>query len=273
MFADLHIHTDYSDGIHSPESIIKKSLKANFTKIAITDHDIFLGNIEASKIVKERDYDLEIIQGVEFSSFMTGKEIHIIGLFVDFNNLHISKLVDDMQNKRKNTVKIIINHLNKQKIKISYDEVLSLAKGSIGRPHIAHVLINNGYASSVNDAFDRFISSEILGKIREPRLGIKEAIEVIKSAGGISIYAHPNINTKTFFNDLRELKTMGLNGIEVSSPRYGLSRQKELLEISKKLKLINSGGSDFHGFHKGIEIDSNNGINQKEYEKLLRSLN
>ena len=119
-------------------------------------------------------------------------------------------------------------------IKISYDEVLSLAKGSIGRPHIAHVLINNGYASSVNDAFDRFISSEILGKIREPRLGIKEAIEVIKSAGGISIYAHPNINTKTFFNDLRELKTMGLNGIEVSSPRYGLSRQKELLEIFKQ---------------------------------------
>ena len=176
MFADLHIHTDYSDGIHSPESIIKKSLKANFTKIAITDHDIFLGNIEASKIVKERDYDLEIIPGVEFSSFMKGKEIHIIGLFIDFNNLHISRLVDDLQTKRKDTVKTIINHLNKQKIKISYDEVLSLAKGSIGRPHIAHVLINHGYASSVNEAFDRFISSEILGKIREPRLGIKQAI-------------------------------------------------------------------------------------------------
>ena len=80
MFADLHIHTDYSDGIHTPESIIKKSLEANFTKIAITDHDIFLGNIEASKIVKERDYNLEIIPGVEFSSFMKGKEIHIIAV-------------------------------------------------------------------------------------------------------------------------------------------------------------------------------------------------
>ena len=76
-----------------------------------------------------------------------------------------------------------------------------------------------------------------------------------------------------FFLPLKNLDIVGLNGIEVSSPRYGLSRQKELLEISKKLKLINSGGSDFHGFHKGIEIDSNNGINQKEYEKLLRALN
>ena len=91
--------------------------------------------------------------------------------------------------------------------------------------------------------------------------------------GSLNNNPHITANTKTFFNELRELKTMGLNGIEVSSPRYGLSRQKELLEISKKLKLINSGGSDFHGFHKGIEIDSNNGINQKEYEKLLRALN
>lgn len=272
MFADLHIHTDYSDGIYSPESIIKKSLKAKLTKISITDHDIFLGNLEAREIAKKKKYKLEIIPGVEFSAFTQNKEIHIIGLFIDFENYKILNLVNDLQIRRKKTVKNIINHLNKKAVNISYEEVLSLAKGSIGRPHIAHELINKGYALSVNDAFDRYISNNILGDVREPSLEINNAIKVIKDAGGISVYAHPNLTDKNFFNDLIEMKEIGLDGIEVSSPRYKLSRQKELMEICNKLNLIKSGGSDFHGFHKGIDIDPKNGINEIEFKNLIRSI-
>ena len=98
------------------------------------------------------------------------------------------------------------------------------------------------------------------------------AIKVIKDAGGISVYAHPNLTDKNFFNDLIEMKEIGLDGIEVSSPRYGLSRQKELMEICNKLNLIKSGGSDFHGFHKGIDIEPKNGINEIEFKNLIRSI-
>ena len=269
MFADLHIHTNFSDGICSPNEIINQAIIAGLEKISITDHDIFLGNIEAKNIVAKNKLDIEIISGVEFSCFNNGTEFHIIGLFIDFNNLLINSIIDNMQNKRVESIKTIIDHLKSKNIHLKYNDILSHAKGSIGRPHIGIELVNKGHAKRINQAFNKYLSNNLLEGIREPRLPSEKAINAINNAGGVSILAHPDLSNKRIFDDIKDMKKMGLQGIEVSSPRYGLFRQKEIIELSKIFQLVKSGGSDFHGFHKGIDISKSNGVTKEEYYKIL----
>jgi len=268
MYADLHIHTDFSDGIFSPNEILLKSQKANLKKISITDHDNLLGSIEANELLKTNDIDLEIISGIEFSCSENSEEFHIIGLFIDYNNQEINHLISVMQKKRMDSVLKIIEFLETQDINLSFEDIRSNAKGSIGRPHIAIDLINKGFAKNVNDAFEKFLSNKILGETREPRMSLIEAIDIINDSKGLAIWAHPNLTKKNFHYNLSSLKDIGLVGVEVSSPRYGLNREKVLLDACKYLDLLVSGGSDYHGIHQGIEISKKNGITQKEFESL-----
>ena len=270
MYADLHIHTDFSDGIYSPQEILLRAEKSKLKKIAITDHDNFSGSIEASKILKNSNLSVELIPGVEFSCSNGVEEYHIVGLFINFENKEITNLISMMQIKRLDAIKKIIKFLDSQNINLSLDNVISNAKGSIGRPHIALELIKRGYVKSVNEAFEKFLSNKHIKNIKEPRMSVLEAIETIKKSNGISIWAHPNIKDKKFIETITLFKELGLSGAEVHSPRYGLNRQKELMEICETLNLVISGGSDFHGMHEGIEISSSNAISKNEFESLLK---
>ena len=155
-------------------------------------------------------------------------------------------------------------------MEIDLNKVTSRAQGSIGRPHIALELVEKGFARNVNDAFDKYLSNNILGKIKEPRMSTLEAIEVIRQSNGLPIWAHPKLSSDLSSN-IKKLKNQGLIGVEIQSPRYGLNRQSELINICKKYKLLYSGGSDFHGVHEGIEISRNNAINEEEYNTLLEA--
>ncbi len=270
MYADLHIHTNYSDGIYSPKEILSRAHNANLKKIAITDHDNFSGSIEASKILKKSDFSLELIPGVEFSCSDGIEEYHIIGLFIDFENHEIKNLISKMQIKRYESIKKILSFLELKDINLSFDNVISYSKGSIGRPHIALELLNKGYVKSVNEAFEKFLSNNHIKNIKEPRMGVLEAIEAIKKSNGISVWAHPNINSSDFYEKINSFKEFGISGVEVHSPRYGLNRQKELLKICNELNLVTSGGSDFHGMHEGIEISQSNAISKSEFDSILK---
>ncbi len=273
MYADLHIHSDFSDGIYSPEQILNKAVNAGLKKIAITDHDNFSGSIQASKILNNSNIPIELIPGVEFSCSEGNEEYHIIGLFIEFDNLKIRNLISKMQIKRLDAVRKVISFLELRKIKISFDDVISKSKGSIGRPHIALELIKKGFVENVNEAFEKFLSNKHLKHIKEPRMSVNEAIEAIRESKGLSIWAHPNIIDKNFLSTINSFKTMGLSGVEVHSPRYGLNRQRELLETCGNLNLVVSGGSDFHGMHEGVEISKSNAITKIEYEAILKIKN
>ena len=268
MYADLHIHTDFSDGIYSPKEILLKTEKSRLKKIAITDHDNFSGSIQASNIIKESNFSFELIPGVEFSCSNGAEEYHIVGLFIDFENYEINNLISMMQLKRLDAIKKIVKFLDSQNIKLSLEDVIANSKGSIGRPHIALELIKKGYVRSVNEAFEKFLSNNHIKKIKEPRMTVLEAIEAIKKSNGVSILAHPNIKGKNLKKTINSFKELGLSGVEVHSPRYGLNRQKELLQICDNLNLVISGGSDFHGMHQGIEISKSNAISKFEFESI-----
>ena len=273
MYADLHIHSCFSDGILSPKQILDEVIKTSLKSIAITDHDNIKGSMEAKKISQRNSYDLEIIPGIEFSSLENGQDFHIIGLFIDFDSTYLNETIDEMQKKRIDSIKKIIIFLNRENINISFKDILGLAKGSIGRPHVALDLINKKYADSVNEAFDKYLSNKLLINIREPRMNVSQAIITIKKCGGIPIWAHPNIKDINFEKNLREFIEMGLAGIEVSSPRYGLNRQEIIIKLCSKYNLLLSGGSDFHGFHKGIDISSDYGIKHKEFIDIKKYAN
>tara|TARA_B100000427_G_scaffold275477_1_gene244018 strand:- start:1815 stop:2642 length:828 start_codon:yes stop_codon:yes gene_type:complete len=268
MYADLHIHTDFSDGIYSPKEILLKTEKSRLKKIAITDHDNFSGSIQASNIIKESNFSFELIPGVEFSCSNGVEEYHIVGLFIDFENYEINNLISMMQLKRLDAIKKIVKFLDSQNIKLSLEDVIANSKGSIGRPHIALELIKKGYVRSVNEAFEKFLSNNHIKNIKEPRMTVLEAIEAIKKSNGVSILAHPNIKGKNLKKTINSFKELGLSGVEVHSPRYGLNRQKELLQICDNLNLVISGGSDFHGMHQGIEISKSNAISKFEFESI-----
>jgi len=270
MYADLHIHSDFSDGIYSPEEILNRAVNAGLKKISITDHDNFSGSIQASKVLNNSNSPIELIPGVEFSCSEGREEYHIIGLFIEFDNLEIKELISKMQLKRLDAIRKIISFLQSKDIKISFDDIISKSKGSIGRPHIALELIRRGFVENVNEAFEKFLSNKLLKHIKEPRMSVSEAIKTIKQSQGLSIWAHPNIVEKDFLSTINSFKTMGLSGVEVHSPRYGLNRQKELLETCDNLNLVVSGGSDFHGMHEGVEISKSNAITKIEFETILK---
>ena len=118
MFADLHIHTTYSDGIYSPKEIINKAINAKLHKIAITDHDNYFGSLEAQKILDNIDSNLELIPGVEFSCHDSGSEFHIIGLFIDFDNSNLSGLISKMQDERMKSIKKLLLIYNLKTLKL-----------------------------------------------------------------------------------------------------------------------------------------------------------
>ena len=273
MYADLHIHSCFSDGILSPKEILDEVISTSLESIAITDHDNIQGSIEAQKINRRNGYDLEIIPGIEFSCLENRQDFHIIGLFIDYDSPYLNETIDVMQKKRIDSIKKIVKFLNQKNINISFEDILSLAKGSVGRPHVALDLINKRYANNVNEAFDKYLSNKILFNIREPRMNVSKAIITIKNSGGIPIWAHPNIKDINFEKNLQEFIVMGLAGIEVASPRYGLNRQEIIMNVCSKYNLLLSGGSDFHGFHKGIDISSDYGIKHKEFIDIKKYLN
>ena len=273
MYADLHIHSCFSDGILSPKEILDEVISTSLESIAITDHDNIQGSIEAQKINRRNGYDLEIIPGIEFSCLENRQDFHIIGLFIDYDSPYLNETIDVMQKKRIDSIKKIVKFLNQKNINISFEDILSLANGSVGRPHVALDLINKRYANNVNEAFDKYLSNKILFNIREPRMNVSKAIITIKKSGGIPIWAHPNIKDINFEKNLQEFIVMGLAGIEVASPRYGLNRQEIIMNVCSKYNLLLSGGSDFHGFHKGIDISSDYGIKHKEFIDIKKYLN
>lgn len=247
---DLHTHTTASDGIYSPSDLIKMAIKRDLTVMAITDHDSVDGLEEGMDFSKDKDF--ELIPGIELSIEYTGGSFHLIGLYIDFHNRELIEITEKLKRLRGERVIMIIEDLNRYGIDISIDEISSLASGnSVGRPHIARVLVEKGYASDVNAIFQSFMVKGKPGYVKKEKILIDEAIHIIKQAGGISIIAHPiTLNFKAFDNfekQIQELIVHGLDGIEVYSSMHKHEEILEFNRIANKYNLIISGGSDFHG--------------------------
>ncbi len=246
---DLHIHTTASDGTFTPTEVVNYALKKKLKAIAITDHDSVNGIGEA--LIAAQKTKLEVIPGIEFSTELNEESIHVLGLFINYKNKELLSLSNEITNAREiRAGKMIekINALNKGP-ELTLEEVKNAAKGLIGRPHIAEVMIKKGYGTEINEIFDKFISRGAPCYVPRFKLTPQEAIEYLIKFNAIPIIAHPGYITAKFDLEIffSELKEVGLGGIEVYYPSHSKKQIKYFKHLAKKLDLLISGGSDCHG--------------------------
>ncbi|MCY7360568.1 MAG: PHP domain-containing protein, partial [Ignavibacteria bacterium] len=216
--ADLHTHTNYSDGNFTPHQLIDLALKAGLSVISITDHDNVNGLNEAVNYGNEKG--LQIIPGVEISADLNGQEIHILGYFIDYNNNKFLEFLSSLRQNRILRNEKIVEKLNELGSKINFESIMGKvsADTSIGRPHIAMELNEEGFVSSYYDAFIKYIGDGKPAFIKKPNPSSVDVIKMISDVGGLSFIAHPGRIVRDKL--LLELIGQGLDGIEIIHPSH-----------------------------------------------------
>ncbi len=249
---DLHLHTTHSDGSHTPSEVIGLAHQAGVTALAITDHDIMTGVAEA--ITAAEPFGIEIIPAVEVSSISGRSELHILGYFLDWHDPVLNERFKTLRDSRHRRNPQIIERLQSLGIDITYEEVRALAgSDSVGRPHIARALMDKQVVSSAKEAFDRFLADGKPAYVPRDLPSPAEAIQWIKAAGGLAVLAHPTwvkLADRSLIELLRDLKSAGLDGVEVYYSTHAARQTREYLSLAQQLGLLVTGGSDFHGLTK-----------------------
>jgi predicted metal-dependent phosphoesterase TrpH len=240
---DLHMHTYYSDGFHSPEKLIDRANKQSIKILGITDHDSVNGISEAIECAEK--FGIEVIPGVEISTDIRDTEVHILGYFVDPNNTDLEHYLHFFREERYKRAITMDKKLNIHGLDISLEDVLVFAKNSaIGRPHIAQALLAKGQVKSFFEAFYKFIGNHAPAYERKVHLSPQSAFKIISDAGGLSFIAHPGNMPEIL---IKELIDAGVDGIEVIHPSHSPEQVRFYKGIVNEYFLLESGGSDFHG--------------------------
>jgi len=246
---DLHLHTTYSDGSYSPPEVVSMGHHAGLTTLAITDHDTTDGLPEAYS--RASALNLSIIPGIEISSRFLGKETHILGYFVEWKDPTFQDRLARLRETRCTRLPQIISKLTPLGVLITEEEVKDVAGvGSVGRPHIAQVILAKGYVTSVKEAFQRYLGQGAAAFVPRDLPDAAEVISWIREVGGVAVLAHPSWvedkqkGLQPFCEALREC---GLQGLEVFYSTHTYKQLSEYFNLAKRLDLLVTGGSDFHG--------------------------
>lgn len=277
MKSDFHIHTNYSDGVFSPEKVVDAAINANLDLIALTDHDNILSYDIAQNYIKELKKEnkktLEVIQGIEVNTMYKDYEIHILGYFMDTKNNDFLELIKSQQLARVIQTKEIVALLNKKEgIHVKYEDILSQVAegGSIGRPHIAKAITNAGGTSSVMEAYAKYINDNSPVYVKRKTVTPHEAVEIIYDAGGIPVIAHPH-DLDDAEKLIKQLMHCGLRGIEAYHRKHSPAIVEYFSSMAEELGLIVTGGSDFHApnMMNGQIILGKNFVPEWIYDKLI----
>jgi len=267
-YADLHIHTDRSDGLLSPDQVIIKANKVGLSAISITDHDTVDG-IELAISAGKR-HNVEVIPGLEISAEYDGEEIHILGYFIDWQNQALNKALQTFRDARHERALKMMEKLNQLGIKIEHSDVFKITKlDYVGRPHLAVALVQNGYADTISDAFQKFLGNNAPAYIPKPAFSPYEAIKMILDSHGIPVLAHPGMLKQDV---LDELISYGLMGIEAYHSYHSNQITDYYRDIAIKNKLLITGGSDFHGFENSKRVLGDVRLPYEYVEKLKEAI-
>ncbi|MEW6701794.1 MAG: PHP domain-containing protein [Bacteroidota bacterium] len=266
---DLHTHTTYSDGAHSPVEVVQKAYDRGLDIISITDHDSVNGIKEALTFGK--NLGIEIITGLEISTDVDDKEIHLLAYFIDIENEELLKYLSFFRDERMHRAKRMVQKLRNLGLPITMDDVLSKAENSaIGRPHIAYAMVDRGIVKNYQEAFEKYIGNNCPAFERKIHISPQSALKLIGDAGGISFIAHPGYMKEHL---LISLIKAGVDGIECVHPSHSENQVKFYRGIVSEYCLLESGGSDFHGGKKAD--DENLGkffIGQNQLEAMRKML-
>lgn len=274
MKSDFHIHTNYSDGVFSPEKLVDTAVNVGLEIIALTDHDNVLSYGVAQDYLKQNpEKKLEIIQGVEINTMHKDYEIHILGYFMNTENADFQSLIKTQQLARVVQTKEIVTLLNKKEgIKVNYEDIVNQVAegGSIGRPHIAKAITAAGGTSNVMEAYAKYINDNSPVYVKRKTVTPHDAVEIIYEAGGIPVIAHPH-DLEIAEVLIKELMQHGLRGIEAYHRKHSPAIVEYFSSMAEELGLIVTGGSDFHApnIMNGQVILGKNFVPDWIYDKML----
>ncbi len=241
---DLHVHSIYSDGTETPESLILQAKELGLSGISITDHDTI--NCYNDKLFSfANENDIKLIAGVELSSTFNGESFHILGYMVDVNSKSLIDFCLMHKFRRINRNLNILELLKKANMPIDSKKLCLDLEKSIGRLHIAKIMVESGYVKSTQEAFDKWIGDGKPCYFKGDEISVSKTIDVIHQAKGKAFLAHPILIKK--HSMLRELVNFPFDGLECFYAKFSHSTSKRILEIAKKHNFIMSGGSDYHG--------------------------
>ncbi len=248
MFADLHLHTYFSDGTYSPEELVSHAESCGFGAIALTDHDTVEGCARTAAACER--VGIEFITGTELTAEQKGEEIHLLGYCIDPEDPKLLSEITRFQTVRQQRIREMVARLNRMTVPLSPEEVFELANcRSPGRPHVARALVNAGHCSTLDEAFERFLKRNRPAWVPKFKMNAADAIALIHQAGGVAVMAHPGLNRSD--SVIPPMAAAGLDGLECFHTKHSTSMTEHYLELADKHHLLATGGSDCHGYSKG----------------------
>lgn len=273
---DLHVHSNKSDGTYAPSDLVTLALSKGLAAFALTDHDTTEGIDEAlaaASAARAGGADIEVIPGIEFSTEYEGKDIHIVGLDIDYKGDAFQKYLKDFQESRDNRNRKMCLKLAEHGVDITYEKLRADYPDSVlTRAHYAKYMLEHGAVKSISEAFDRYIGDHAPCFLPREKVTPSQAVSLILRSGGIPILAHPilyHMSDARLEHLVSTLKDEGLVGIEAIYSTYNTAEERQIRKLAAKYDLRISGGSDFHGETKpGLDMGNGYGKLFVPYEVL-----
>ena len=248
MFADLHLHTSFSDGTYSPEKLASEGKRHNLAVLALTDHDTMEGceRMDAACVAE----GIEFVPGSELTAEQDDYELHLLGYFLDSSCEKLTKALAEFQTARQDRIREMVERINKAGVNLEAESVFRIAScRSPGRPHVGRALVEAGICRTLDEAFERFLKKNRPGWVPKFRISAPDAIQLIHQSGGVAVMAHPGLNRSD--DMIPELVEAGMDGIECFHTKHSTAVSEHYLMIAEQKNLLITGGSDCHGMNKG----------------------
>jgi len=265
VFADLHLHTFFSDGTYSPEELVAQGRRHGFAALALTDHDTVEGCSATAAGCAQAG--IEFIAGTELTAEQEGTEIHILGYCFDIQNPKLLSEMTRFQTVRQERVREMVGRLNQLGVPLALEAVVALANcRAPGRPHVARALVEAGLCGSLDEAFERFLKKHRPAWVPKFKMSAACAIELIHQAGGVAVMAHPGLNRAD--EAIPAMVEAGLDGLECFHTKHSTATAEHYLELADRYHLLVTGGSDCHGMTKGKPVIGTIKLPYQHVEKL-----
>lgn len=265
MFADLHLHTFFSDGTYSPEELATQARRHGFQAIALTDHDTVEGCEPAARECAA--VNIEFIPGTELTAEQGGHEIHILGYCLELGNRRLLSELAKFQAVRQERIREMVSRLNQLNVPLTTEAVFQLANcRAPGRPHVARALVEARLCGSLDEAFERFLKKNRPAWVPKFKMSALQAIELIHQAGGVAVMAHPGLNRTD--EVIPAMVEAGLDGLECFHTKHSTATSNHYLGLAGHYHLLITGGSDCHGASKGRPVMGTVKLPYAHVEKL-----
>ena len=264
-FADLHLHTRFSDGTFSPKELVEHAAQHELAAIALTDHDTVEGCAGTARECAAAG--IEFIAGTELTAEFQDTEVHLLGYFLDTQNARLLAEITKFQDVRRQRIYEMVARINDIGVPLTVDSVFVLANcKSPGRPHVARALLKAGLVKHLDDAFDRYLKKGRVAWVPKARMSALESIELIHQAGGLAVMAHPGLNRTDEI--IPGLVAAGLDGIECFHTKHSTAMSERYLALAAEHRLLVTGGSDCHGYSKAKPLIGSVKLPYEHVERL-----